>query len=308
MLKIPAITGKCLTGLIIMSFFAMNSVNCLSQALDANIGGNEKQLKVLFDSLFERNEIRFIRTDEEKENLNNEIEKILAATLAMENSFQHNFESIRSIGQLRSGSNHIRIITWNIRFSGGNFRYYGYLQYLNKKKNSVLTYRLNDKSDSLTAPEQAVLNHNKWFGALYYELHEYIYDNKEYYVLFGWDGNNNYTNKKIIDILYFTKAGKPIFGKPVFRTGKGLKKRVVFEHSIRNSMTCKFNPSINAIVFDHLSPAKPSQDGKYEFYGPDGSYDGFRFSKGKWVFVPGIYVTNPKTKGNKNKRKERKSF
>jgi hypothetical protein len=64
-------------------------------------------------------------------------------------------------------------------------------------------------------------------------------------------------------------------------------------------MTCKFNETVNAIVFDHLSPPKSSQIGQFQFYGPDGSFDGLQLIKGKWILVPDIFVTNSKTKKKK---------
>jgi len=48
------------------------------------------------------------------------------------------------------------------------------------------------------------------------------------------------------------------------------------------------------IVFDHLSPSKPSLVGVYEFYGPDFSYDGYKFEKGMLELYPDIDIRNIK--------------
>jgi hypothetical protein len=49
-------------------------------------------------------------------------------------------------------------------------------------------------------------------------------------------------------------------------------------------MTLVWDEKYRRIIFDHLSPAYPELEGQYQFYGPDFSYDGFRYKKGKWVF------------------------
>lgn len=269
-----------------------------------NINDKENNLKILFDSLFYRDNVKFLRTDSEKIILNDTIQKLFYSLLLEENSFNNNFDSLKHIGKLISKDNLCRIITWNLKFSNGSFKYYGYVQYYNKKRNNIQTFILTDKSDSITNPETAVLSYFSWYGALYYSIYNYSLKGKNYYVLFGWDGNNYYTNKKIIDILTFNNNGKPIFGKSVFKIGNKsdsyrIQKRLIFEFTIKATMTCKYNEAVNAIVFDHLSPENKSKTGQYQFYGPDGTFDGLRLEQGKWVLVPDIYVTNPKVKKNK---------
>ena len=57
-------------------------------------------------------------------------------------------------------------------------------------------------------------------------------------------------------------------------------------------MSVKWNERMKMIVFDHLSPSQPSLAGNYEYYGPDFSYDGFRFEKDAWVLVEQIDMRN----------------
>jgi hypothetical protein len=287
----------------IILFTLLFNLKSYSQEFDYKLNSNEIILKGLFDSLFTRDSTRYLKNDIEKTYLNDTIQKLFFQTLIISNSLSYPFDSLKHIGKLYSNDKKIRVITWNTKFKDGSFKYYGFVQFYNQKKNTVITSILIDKSDSITNPENVILSNTNWFGVLYYQMHEYTDGGKKYYVLFGWDGNSYYTNKKIIDILSFNNSGKPIFGKSVFKTEKKTQKRMIFEHSLKTSMTCKFNKDIDAIVFDHLSPPKPSQKGQYQFYGPDGSYDGFRLEKGKWIFVSDIYVTNPKTKKKKENQK-----
>ena len=59
--------------------------------------------------------------------------------------------------------------------------------------------------------------------------------------------------------------------------------RLVFEYSAELSSSIRYNAQLKMIVFDHLAPLHPLYHGNYQFYGPDGSYDGLRFIEGIWV-------------------------
>ena len=62
--------------------------------------------------------------------------------------------------------------------------------------------------------------------ALYYKIIPVIKKNKTYYTLLGWDGNDMFSNKKIIEILEFKKSklqfGNSMFVYPNQRTKKRL--------------------------------------------------------------------------------------
>jgi len=270
-------------------FLILNN-NIFSQNIDEQCN----RLQILFDSLFVRDDVKYLKTDSEKNILNDSILKIFNNILQIDESFNNKFDNLKHIGKVISNDNLCRLITWNIKYSNGSFKYFGFVQFNNIKKNKIQTFNLCDLSDSIKQPEIASLSYNNWYGVLYYNIYNYKYKNKNFYILFGWDGNNYYTNKKIIDILTFNNNGKPIFGKPVFKIENKIYKRLIFEFSIKATMTCNYNSSINAIVFDHLSPENKSKKGLYQFYGPDGTFDGLKLEKDKWVLFPNINVTNPK--------------
>ncbi|RKY23713.1 MAG: hypothetical protein DRP79_08785 [Planctomycetota bacterium] len=115
-----------------------------------------------------------------------------------------------------------------------------------------------------------------------------------YYTLIGFDQNNLLVSKKIIDVLYFTGAGKPRFGKRLFVLGKQKQNRVIFQYSARVVMMMRYDPKYKMIVADHLAPNSASYMGLYQFYGPDFKYIGFKFENGKWVLHNDILVKNQK--------------
>jgi hypothetical protein len=49
------------------------------------------------------------------------------------------------------------------------------------------------------------------------------------------------------------------------------------------------------IVMDNLVPSDPNYKGVFRFYGPDFSYNGYKFEKGKWVLYNNIDLRNPKS-------------
>ena len=123
----------------------------------------------------------------------------------------------------------VRLFTWEAEAEDGTHTYYGFIQSYNKRSKKYEVYKLNDKSEGMRDPENAVLDNTKWFGAYYYQIAFVKYKKKKYYVLLGWDGNNRITNKRLIDVLYFTDKGFPKFGDAIFSTESGkTKKRMIF--------------------------------------------------------------------------------
>ena len=53
------------------------------------------------------------------------------------------------------------------------------------------------------------------------------------------------------------------------------------------------------IIYDHLSPTSPQLEGMYDFYVPDGSYDAFKWEKGKWVYIKDFDARTGKSKLDK---------
>src|SRR5579862_416936 len=83
---------------------------------------------------------------------------------------------------------------------------------MNNKKLEL--FPLFDYSDKMSNVMDTVTDNNKWFGVVYYNLVEKKFFGKAYYTLFGWDGNDLYSTKKIVEILTF-KDNKPVFGAPI---------------------------------------------------------------------------------------------
>ena len=143
-------------------------------------------------------------------------------------------------------------------------------------------------------------------GALYYSVLESLYQGKTYYTLLGFDFNSLFSSKKIVEILTFGLGDEPVFGANIFKVDNSFIARVVFEFSARATMTLRYIPESQTIVFDHLSPYRPDFAGNYQFYGPDFTFDGFKLENGCWRYVRNIDIRNTKREPAKPKDKPEK--
>ena len=229
----------------------------------------------------------------QKDMVNSNILEELETILTLPMSFNYPFDSLRWIGKIYSPDLKFRLITWNIPAADGTHTYYGFIQFPPKKDNPCHVIRLYDRSQEIKAPETAVLSAEKWWGALYYEILVNKYKGISMYTLIGLDLNDQYSNKKVIDILTFNDKNAPVFGRPALQMEGKIKNRVIFEFAEDVVMTIRYNGNIKMIVFDHLSPIEPALKNNPRFYAPDSSYDGFRFRKGIWEYTSDIDVRNP---------------
>lgn len=216
---------------------------------------------------------------------------LLAEVLKIPGSFEYPFDQLKTIGKVTSSDKKIRLITWNLPLKDGTHIYYGFLLSKGSGKEPK-AIRLTDNSNNYLDAATETGSPANWYGCLIYEIVEMKSFGETLYTLLGYDPNNLFTSKKLIDVLWFNQAGEPVFGKPVFRMTKGIQSRVIFEYSAKIQMSLKWNERMKMIVFDHLSPSRPSFAGNYEYYGPDFSYDGFRFEKGTWVLVEQVDMRN----------------
>ena len=88
------------------------------------------------------------------------------------------------------------------------------------------------------------------------------------------------------------QRNKPRFIKGLFFNGKDRVDRMVLEYSSQVAISVRYDPLMDMVAFDHLVPFHPIYNGNYEFYGPDGSFDGLEFSAGTWILREDIDVRN----------------
>ncbi|MFN8208788.1 MAG: hypothetical protein U0T82_15480 [Bacteroidales bacterium] len=249
-----------------------------------DLSSRELDLQAMF------RQAKLAQTDEEKFRINDSIALLLSRVLTDPASFSYPLDSLRQLGKVTSPDNKIRIYTWNLVTSAITYRYYGFIQHIERNKEMKL-YRLDDLGTLDKNAGVLVSNPSNWYGCLIYKILQNRVEGRDLYTFLATDMNNMLSGKKIIDCLWFDETGQPFFGLPVFTDPKGqVMNRVVFEYASQAVMGLTWEPRMEMILFDHLSPIQPGMEGNYKFYGPDLSIDGYRFEKGKWIYVPEVQV------------------
>jgi hypothetical protein len=222
--------------------------------------------------------------DEDKLENNQEVIAILSEILESDNAFDLPWDSLNTISVIRSEDEKLLIMTWNVLFDDLHHTCFGFIQY-QPNKNELYTYRLSDLYILEDSVERRFMSHKEWYGAVYYDIIENKdRANKTQYTLLGWRGRDALTQQKLIETLEFDRHNLPIFGNRNFIINRKKVERAIFTYSLKTQMLLYYNTKHNLLVFDHLSPSNPKLIGHFEFYGPDLSYDAFKYEKGKWYF------------------------
>jgi len=288
-----------------------DSINKISSLIVSSINDNDKYLK------------------------NDLLKDYLFTSLLKEKSFNYKFDSLKYLKVLQPEDNSFRIFTWTLKNEDGVYENFGYIQKYNETKKNYIIYTLNDKSELYASSENSIGDAENWFGAVYYKIIATKYNNTIYYTLLGWDGNNKYKQRKVIEVLTFKGNNKPNFGSKIFKKYKNKNAaRIVFEYSTTSVLNLKFDTQFyqektkkrdpitkqyimkgiksDMIVFDRLSPLNESLKDVYEYYVAESNeQDGFIDVDGKWVFFENIDArnkTNLDNKNNKNKFIKKKLY
>jgi len=274
---------------IFCTFFLLSSISAqkVSKQLIAEY---EDTLKVM------ANTIMNAKTEQEKFIANDTFIKTLKEVLQYSRSFDYPFDSLKTISIKNSSDNRVRIYTWILRKDNGTYQYFGFVHYKNKSKKRYEIIALNDNSENIRRPKNKQLDNKNWYGALYYEIIYIKKKGRKYYTLLGWDGNNDVSSKKIIDVMYF--SGKEIikFGASIFRAGKTTTKRFIIEYNANSNISVHYEKEENRIIFDHLIPMRKDLDGLHEYYVPDGTYNELRYINGKWILKNDVIAKNPNSR------------
>lgn len=204
----------------------------------------------------------------------------LKTALQIPNSFDYDFDLLKTVSSITSEDDKFRVFTWNLLLDSGKYMYFGAIQMNNP--DSLELYGLYDSSDYNRNVIYGQFDNRHWMGGLIYQIHHYRWKKKDYYITFGWDGQDAKTNRKVIDVLWFDNGGKPNFGEEIFDFDGDLQSRIIFDFNDRAAMLCRYDDHEEAIVFANLVPINPMMKGVYQNYVPDGTYDYLRFEKGVW--------------------------
>ena len=229
--------------------------------------------------------------DSEKVVASSMLEKTFADFYSDPNNFEKQFDSVPYLGQLSSDDGSVKLICWNIAFENGGFQYHCVMRHKVDKAKCVVTV-FEDSSEEWGRIERKPIRPNAWYGALYYKILTNKFKGKTVYTLLGWDGKDNITNRKVVDVLSI-QGRSVILGSSIFTNEKEQSvSRLIFEYANDASMALNFDEKENLVIMDHLAPEDSRFEGQYQFYGPDFSYDALEFKKGKWVLLRDVFAKN----------------
>ncbi|QEC66693.1 hypothetical protein FRZ67_05030 [Panacibacter ginsenosidivorans] len=221
------------------------------------------------------------------------IKKFVQA-LKVPGSFEYAFDSVKTVSKLYAPDSLFRIYTWEIQKDESYFRQFGAIQ-MHTTDGSLKLFPLFDQSDYASIPTDSVRTNRNWIGAIYYQVVMKEFNGKKYYTLIGLDDNDFTSTRKWIEVLYFDANGQPVFGGDFFTYRNEDNKpeqpvaRFCLEFKKDAKARLNYDKQLDIITFDHLVSETANDNSKYNLI-PDGDYEGFKWSNGKWVHVSKIFA------------------
>lgn len=243
----------------------------------------ESELADLFTRLYSDNL-------SETEPLLARIREIMTEVLAHDGAMDFPWEKLNMIGVVPSDDGMLRIFTWHVMEDMDHYRYFGYIQVLSGR-DKIRVYELRDNLKAQRNIQKLRQSTEDWYGKLYYKIITENYKRKPVYTLLGMDFNDSRSTIKSVETMTIQR-NKPQFLQDLFFNGRDRIDRLLLEYSSQVTISVRYDPRIRMITFDHLVPFHPVYNGNYEFYGPDGSYDGLQFEAGSWIYREDIDVRN----------------
>jgi len=229
--------------------------------------------------------------------------KRLIDALSIEGSFEHPFGSLEWCQIISPPDSTFRMITWQLELSDNSYRYNGVVQ---KSDGSII--QLRDKRP--LSSEYASFDQNTWYGSLYYGVEEFVNDaGDQLYLILGFNVSSANTNKKVADVLQLVddgvKFGAEVFVLPGDDGQEEVKSRIVLEYASSASGRMQFDREKKMLIYDHVILINAGFEGP--LWVPDGSFHGFAYENGKWVFVEKVFehtVDQPPGEGLEKNEKD----
>ena len=244
---------------------------------------SESKLKKQFDRLYSD-------TLSDAAPLLDSIQGELISALSKVGSIDYPWNQLDRIGIIQSEDKKLKVFTWHVRDDPDNVRYFGFIQ-VALRKGKARVYELKDNFKAQRGILKLDQSTEDWYGKLYYQVLSHRYKRKTYYTLLGMDFNDSRSTIKSVEVIMLQR-NQLRFVKDMFFNGRDKVDRVVLEYSNRVSISVRYDPELGMITYDHLVPLHPVYERNFEFYAPDGSYDGLEFEGGVWNYRKDIDARN----------------
>ncbi len=203
--------------------------------------------------------------------------------VSLPSAFQELDQDFKFLSILSPESNDFKLISWLTKGDNEIYDFFGYIIF------SDGTFQQLKRSEPLSN-EHAYLSNSAddWYGCLYYKLME-LEENQ--YLLFGLDPSTKYDNLKLLDVM--TINNKEVsFGSAIFedKEERGtFLNRLILNFSSDAAVTLNYNEKSKMIIHDHLESRMGLQAGQGVTSLPDGTYEGYFYSKGKWMYKEKLF-------------------
>ncbi len=229
--------------------------------------------------------------DADKDSINTILSKRLNLLWSDAVNYENDLAYLKRMKTIFSKNNKVKICTYNVEKNDFKHDFYGAV--ISKMDGQVFVYPLKDQTEKIKSPERASLSDKKWFGAIYLDVVEVKDKNKTIYTLLGYKGHDEFIKTRVLDALVI-QNNRLRFGVPIFKVDRLTRHRMIYKYSAGANMMLKYDSKMKMIVLDNLEPAESFYRGVHRFYGPDFSYNGFKFQGGYWEFEKDIDLRNPK--------------
>ena len=288
-------TKLCISALLLlMSFVSINAISW-----------EDRELKVR--DMFE--EIKQTEDIAKKNKIANAIQVEMIEILMEVDSFEYDFPLLKNVGSVISSDKMIHMYSYNIIIEDK-------IQYITLFQNKEFnTIHILAQGNAFLPAINAAIPENKWYGALYYDIHPVEFRDKKVYMLFGLIPSvTGETQHKVIDVMTISKRQIKL-GASMFRLLGSRKNqyRVLFEFDKLAQMSIQYEKKKNRVVYNHLVPIREIEKNKY-VYAPDESFDALVLKNDLWTEQENVKVKikkekvakTPKAKKEKTDKKAKK--
>ena len=244
----------------------------------------EETVQTLLDKCFVAGD------DAERRDLSGKAVEQLFQLLQFDAAFNYKFELLKNVSSVYSDDGAVRLLTFAVPMNNGKkYLYHGFVMHYDEGDGVKVT-KLIDDAKKTRNPQFVDMQANNWYGAVYYQVQQVGSRRNPVYAVCGWDGADLFTNRKVLEQLTFDDDYNAKFGGSFETEHSDGLHRIVFEFTEKAVMSLQYDPRLRMVVGDHLSaPAQFVHNPRY--YGPDLSFDGYYYDKGKWHYEPDVDVT-----------------
>ncbi len=297
--------------IIITIITIVSSLSVFSQA--------DEDFRFWEDSLIKlRMEVMRSPSEEVRLSLNEDFMNLLEIILLQDNSFDFTWDSVSNFSVTKSPDNLFKLFTWFVVKDDFTYENFGFIHVYNQNRKKYILYPLYDRKNTLSYPEYEIADINQWYGAVYYKIIPLVDKKTTYYTLLGWNGNDLFTNEKVIEILQFDlNSNTPVtFGAKIFKDYSSKVARVILKYSKDATLSLKYemqsyelntgkrdpktkkwiyeSKSAQMIIFEELIPPDSGIPNIPAYMVPESSMNqAFIPENGKWVFLSRAIGRNP---------------